>query len=386
MREREELAPPPPDAPGKAAQRGSDAHRIFLLECRLEQMRATVDEARAEAHRARELVAEASTREADHARRHLEAQEEVAAARQELASMHRRLEHSEALRAGLEGRLFESTRPEDAQELVRLRREVAAHGNLTEARKRTVADLRARVSDLAASRETLLSRVAEWQRAAREGDPDAVDLAELIAVLSRDILELEHRSVAAEKREVELREQLLKAEARSVVAPTPAPSVAEASPTPEDLPASPAVQATDEATPLGTGEQAETRGDTLLRLGRSGDADAYYAIRSSLVAPDPSVRATAYQALAQLFEDDPARLEPHLRGGIADTDPRVRRRVVLAAAGARGLDIRSLLEPLRRDPDPHVRRVVLEVLRRAPSAADGGAEADGEQVRSGAAS
>ncbi len=382
MKDRNELAHGSPDVAGKV-QCGSDAHRVFLLECRLEQMRAKVDEARAEAHRARALLAEATAREVDHARRQRVLHEEVAAAREEIGSLHHRLEHSEALRAGLEGRLFESTRPEDARELVRLRGEVAAHRDLTVAGQRTVADLRARVAELTASRETLLSRVAEWQFAARDGNADAIDLAEFIAVLSRDILELEHRSVLAERREADLREQLLRASAQGYVSSSAvAPPAVETSPQPLDSPRAPA-EAIDGPTP-----EAAPRIDELLRLGRSGDAEAFDAIQPSLVAADPGVRAAAYQALGHLLEHDPSRLEPHVARGIADPDPRVRRRVVLAAAGAQGLKLQRLLEPLSRDPNPQVRRVVQEVLRRTPSAvADaGGTLALVPGIRSGASS
>ena len=52
----------------------------------------------------------------------------------------------------------------------------------------------------------------------------------------------------------------------------------------------------------------------------------------------------------------------------------VRRRVALTTATARGVAPRSLLAPLKKDPDPQVRRVVREVLRRIP-ATPGPAEA-----------
>lgn len=387
MSEREELPHASPDVAAKV-QCGSDAHRVFLLECRLEQMRARVDEARAEAHRARALVAEATAREADHARRQRLLHEELAAAREEVGSLHHRLEHSEALRAGLEGRLFESTRPEDGRELVRLRGEIATHRDLTVAAQRTVADLRTRVAELTASRETLLSRVAEWQCAVRDGNADAVDLAEFIAVLSRDILELEHRSVVAERGEAELREELLRASAQGYVSSIAThPPAAETPPQPVDPTDGP--ERSDAAAAPTAGDEAVPRIDALLRLGRSGEADAFDAIQPSLVAPDPGVRAAAYQALGHLLEQDPSRLEPHVRRGIADPDPRVRRRVVLVAAAARGLGLARLLEPLKRDPNPQVRRVVQEVLRRTPSAADGAGETStpvSEQIRSGAAS
>jgi hypothetical protein len=373
---------------------GSDAHRVFLLECRLEQMRAKLDEARAEAHKARALVAEATAREVDHARRHRVLHEELAAAREEVGALHHRLEHSEALRAGLEGRLFESARPADAGELLRLRGELAAHRDLNATAKRTVADLRTRVAELTASRETLLSRVAEWQSAARGGDADAIDLAEFIAVLSRDILELEHRSVTAERRETELREELLQASAAGYAATTavePPAAAASAEPEPSPSQATPAEEPAekDAAPARAPGDEPAPGIDALLRLGESGAVDAIDAIRPSLAAADAGVRAAAYQALGQLLEHHPSRLEPHVREGIADPDARVRRRVVLAAAAARGLPLHRLLEPLKRDPNPQVRRVVQEVLRRAPPAADGAGEDSApipEKIRSGAAS
>ncbi len=397
MSDKAELAPPSPAGSGEARS-GSEADRVCLLECRLEQMRASVDEARAEAHRARALLAEAAARENDQARRHQLLHEDLSAARQEIASLHHRLEHSEALRAGLEGRLFESAAPEDAQELVRLRSELATARDLTVARQRNAADLRARVEELVASRETLLTRVSEWQCAAREGDADAINLSEFIAALRHDILELEHRAVLAERREADLREQLRQADApaHGSTSAADASATAEADPPPSDSPGATDDPETggDEAAPLEAGDDAESRIDALLRLGRSGKAEAFYAIRSWLVTPEPRVRAAAYQALGQLLEHDPSRLEPHIRWGIADADARVRRRVVLAAASARGLDLRPLLDPLRRDPDSQVRRVVQEVLRRAPAAANAAGGTDvphseedkSEEIKYGAAS
>lgn len=392
MRNTEKRARPSPDA-AREPKSGSEArHRVFLLECRLEQMRANVDEARAEAHRARALLAEANAREADHAHRYQLLHEELAAAREELGLLHRRLEHSEALRAGLEGRLFESNTPEDARELVRLRSELAAARDLTVARQRTMTDLRARVEGLVTSRETLLCRVTEWQCAVREGDVEAIDLAEFIAALSHDVLELEHRSVMAERREAELQQQLQQAGTRGDLDRSSRdPHAAESDAPPADLPATDTAPAAADggAARLAETADAESRIDTLLSLGRSGAAEAYQAIHPWLAAAEPKVRAAAYQALGHLLEHDPSRLEPHILRGIADADPRVRRRVVLAAATARGLSLARLLDPLKCDPDSQVRRVVHEVLRRtAPesSDADDTDAAAPVQVRSGVAS
>ena len=326
---------------------GSD--RTVLLECRLEQLRSALDEARAEADLARVRLAEAAAREAAETQRLSLLQDEVAQAREEVAALHRRLEHSEALRAKLQGHLFESEAPQDAQELVRLRREVAAARERVAGSEQTASQLRARVDELVASRETLLTRVVEWQRSVRLGDPEAVDLAEFIASLRRAVLDLERDNALGERREAALREQLDQAtvpQAMPAVTPQPPPPPA------DDLVAA-----------LAAAQRPQDQVDLLLRLGRRGGDDAFYAIRSWAGAEDPSVRAAAYQALGRLLERDPARLEPHIRWGLADANPHVRRRAVLAAAAARGLALRPLLEPLTDDYDPQVRRIVHRILR-----------------------
>src|SRR5258708_16304506 len=193
-------------SPASAAPGGSD--RTLLLECRLEQLRGALDEARAEADQARIRLAEAAAREAGETLRLSVLQDEVARARAEVAALHRRLEQSEALRAKLQGHLFESEGKGDAQELVRLRREVAAARERIAASEQTTPQLRARVDELVASRETLLTRVVEWQRAVRHGDTEAVDLAEFIATLRRAVLDLERDNALGEHREAALREQL----------------------------------------------------------------------------------------------------------------------------------------------------------------------------------
>jgi chromosome segregation ATPase len=314
-------------APRRSTPTGGGSDRTLLLECRLEQLRGALDEARAEADQARIRLAEAAAREAGETRRMSLLKDEVARAREEVATLHRRLEHSEALRAKIQGHLFEAEPRDDAQELVRLRQEVAAARERIAGSEQIASQLRARVEELAASRETLLTRVVEWQQAVRHGDTEAVDLAEFIASLRRAVLDLERDNAQGERREAALRQQL----EQQVTAP-------EAKRPPAD------------------------------ELG-----DALAAVNTE----NPSVRAAAYQALGRLLARDPARLAPHIRRGIADADSHVRRRAVLAAAAARGLALRPLLEPLTGDPDPQVRRIVQRVLRAVPQDPQGGrTEAD----------
>ncbi|MFL5250557.1 MAG: HEAT repeat domain-containing protein, partial [Myxococcales bacterium] len=333
-----------------ASSAGSD--RTLLLECRLEQLRGALDEARAEADQARVRLAEAAAREAAETQRLSVLQDEIARARAEVDALHRRLEHSEALRAKSQGHLFESEARDDAQELMRLRREVAAAHERIAASEQTTPQLRARVDELVASRETLLTRVVEWQHAVRQGDTEAVDLAEFIGSLRRAVLDLERDNALGERREAALREQL---EQATAITPEPTPHAPLPTPPGDDLVAA-----------LAAAQNPQDQVELLLRLGRHGGDDAFYAVRPWATAEDPNVRAAAYQSLGRLLERDPARLEPHVRWGIADSNPHVRRRVVLAAAAARGLALRPLLEPLSGDPDPHVRRIVHRILLNAP--------------------
>ncbi|MFO7262153.1 MAG: HEAT repeat domain-containing protein [bacterium] len=607
-----------PRDPTGPASTASD-ERILLLECRLAQLRSQLESARVEADLARTRLAEAAAREADHARRYSAAMQELAEARAEIASLHRRLEHSEALRAQLEGQLFEPDTRGDAEELVRLRREVLVERHRADVNERIAARLRQRVEELEASRETILSHLAEWQQLVRREGPDAVDLARYLSDLRREILDLEARCALAERREAAYRRRLAMAgidpdevlaelqdsqahrepwadagavdplrqweqriddlplfefplrpitavvsengepargvvtdvEPRTLVEPVADGAAAgpvaaadteagpavdrdggdvepaaeneeaasdpaevgsvDAAATPEPAEVVPLVsgaapeaaeatvggvesaaavadvaleaadtvagevqfaEAADSAAEQGGGDvgaaperedgavvlvagrdgaavggetdrggvdadaAAEDREATavVLGVGHDGTADGVVAatdgsaddgqpepappaqpleeraaepevvpeplnvlvaalenadiltlrielrrcvracgedavldvIRPRTGSSRPAVRAAAYEALGLLLGRDPAALEPFVRAGLDDPDGRVRRRVVLAAAAAQGLPLRSLLEPIRTDPDPQVRRVVLEVLRHLP--------------------
>src|SRR5690606_15974401 len=318
--------------------------------------------------------------------------------------LHRHVERSEALRAEVEGRLFEARPDADGRELARLRGRQRSAEERALNQERIAGRLRARVEELLASRDTLLARMAEWQQLVREDGPEAADLSEFVAELRREILDLEQRALRAEAREATLREQLalrggdpedgidglepdaleanaLEADgaaahvpdapaaaeiedaepahevAADLDAPEPirrvaaeretAPPVsAETAPTPpvsaeieEDAPPSSAPgrtapvssEAGDRADRIRTtaaeleaSRTTSLRSALLLRLGRSGGADAIEVVRPWTSADEAAVRASAYEALARLLEDRPEELEPVLREGLADEDARVR--------------------------------------------------------------
>jgi hypothetical protein len=404
-------------AASSAAATPIDAgERILLLEVRLEKAGSALAAARADADRLRNNLAESAAREADHARRSSLVQQELADARAELVSLHERLGSSEALRAELEGHLFEAGTRGDRGELLRLRRELLAQQQRSLTSEQTAARLRARVDELLLSRDTLLARVAEWQLMVGQEESGAVDLAEFISELRRDIMMLEQRNAASDRQEAALRERLARAGLDPDAPLEKSEPVAEAT---ESQSTAEAVGAGDEigVEAIGAAEEIEARAEAIgaaaeieaeadwsadpepVRANGSGSSTwagyvntergfseheeenqpveavliavetaapsdvAAHASVDGLMARDPAVRAAAYERLIQVHEGSPAQLTDHVRAGLADADPRVRRRTVLAAATNRSVVLSPLLDPLRGDPDPHVRRVVREVLR-----------------------
>src|SRR3989442_9173167 len=166
---------------------------------------------------------------------------------------------------------------------MRLRREVAAARERIAASEQTASQLRARVDELVASRETLLTRVVEWQRAVRDGDTEAVDLAEFIASLRRAVLDLERDNALGERREAALREQLEQA-----TTPVAMPAVTPEPPEPPQPPADDLVAA------LAAAQHPQDQAELLIRLARRGGADAFYAARPFAPPEQPHVPAPAH--------------------------------------------------------------------------------------------
>jgi predicted nucleic acid-binding Zn-ribbon protein len=401
------------------------SERILLLEIRMEKFSSALADARADADRLRGRLAEAAAREADHARRYSSVHQELADARAEIVSLHEHLSRSEALRARLEGHLFEAGAGTDGAELVTLRQELAVERERAQAHEQSAARLRRRVDELLMTRDSLLSRMAEWQRLVQAGNPEAIDLAEFIALLRQDIMALENRSAESERQEIVLRELLARAGVNPGAAPavdavtepeppaqiqlsTPTEKPSEQEPTHAqsealtfegflDIARHPDHELSDlwdsDREPIEVNAPVDAAAhawseidDTLVAVAEAehavdrapvvamASAEHASALESMARAPvegfsaaDPVVRAASYGRLSRHLENRPSQLADQLRSGLADVDPRVRRRAVLAAATAHNVELRPLLEPLRSDPDPQVRRVVREVLRHAPA-------------------
>ena len=102
------------------------------------------------------------------------------------------------------------------------------------------------------------------------------------------------------------------------------------------------------------------RAGLLEQVGRCGAADAAASVVEFFADEVAEVRAAAIEAAVRLVEG--AELEEVIRIGLADGDPRVRRRTALSAASARNLEAGPLLVPLLADPDRQVRRVACTAL------------------------
>ena len=434
--------------PALARGSAAESERVILLEIRMEKLATALAEARGDADRLLGRIAAGAAREADHARRFSLVQQELADARAEIASLREHLTRSEALRARLEGHLFEGGGT-DAAELIRLRLEAAVQRERASVNEESASRLRTRVDELLVSRDTLFSRLAEWQSLVQTGNSDAVDLGEFIAALRQDIMALEDRNAESESKEKALRELLARAgvkvpgdnsvnghkesaAAEADVPSTPHETRAEADSKevqgaltfegflgsvhhqgselgdlwesegePNEENAAP--ESTHEAEaawsepeeiidaavdshveepfanevdpepqePIIAAVEPELVEELVPMAMAADSAPAFAPVAEQpaqgLAAADPVERAASIGRLNRDLEDRPSQLTDHLRSGLADVDPRVRRRAVLVAATARDVELRPLLEPLRNDPDPQVRRVVREVLRYAPA-------------------
>ncbi|MFW5878313.1 MAG: HEAT repeat domain-containing protein [Myxococcota bacterium] len=404
--------------------------RILLLECRLEQLEDALRQARKEADDARESLARSAAREAELAASRAALQRDLAEARAEILGLHRKLDRSEALRSELEGRLLSAGGEGPERSSFHPLEAGPA------AKDRIIHSLRARLDEVLASRDLLFTRIAEWKQMESEEGTGAVDLAEFISELRGEILSLE---AAAREREAEegsatapevvegsrafdsrdeprlgvagdgppAREQNEASRPLAIVtemnrsnreeklcraAPAAADvgaglvealaaEVAEASPrsclrsAQRLLSLSPAAASGPIAEAIARAEDPGLQASLLLLLGRTGDERAVEAIRPWIGACRPEVRAAAYEAACRLLDCSGGDAASYLRAGLTDEAPMVRRRCILSAAVARSLSCRPLLEPLRHDPDPEVRRLIRRILSRLPPA-----DGEGEDV------
>jgi hypothetical protein len=120
---------------------------------------------------------------------------------------------------------------------------------------------------------------------------------------------------------------------------------------------------------LGRATEVSERMALLAELAQTATPLAARALIDAGGDPEPSIRIAAIEASARLAQQAPELARSMIAGGLADEDRRVRRRAVLAAASAMGLDAAETLGAGLTDEDPEVRRAIASLLSgtRAPA-------------------
>ena len=325
--------------------------RMCFLEWRLEQMEATLAGERRQASHKEVALAEAASREASVAARVHELTERLAATIRENALLADRLAHADGTRATLESRLEQSTAQTSA-ESTELARALLAERQRAEVKARALSAAQERLEVLERAHDRFFQRLVYWQQAVRDGDPEAVDMAEFISELRAEIVRLSSENMLAAMREENLRRSLetagidpeaalasagleppapsltgIEARGRDLLQAAPRAGGGEAAkaarwspstalPTPSDSPSvAPASRAPSESWFDAQGDLGAASGDTTLpgEVGLSMDALRGAALshhdgRLALEAlADPARRGSALRLYAELFVRDRGR-------------------------------------------------------------------------------
>lgn len=186
--------------------------RICFLQWRLEQLEASLQDARLKNQSLRGQLTEITHEQVRDGARQVSLTDQLAEARSEVQSMEERLALSERARASAEAH----TRELEAQLLTRARTLSATaerERQRSEVLSRTLADVRARADGLERAHARFFLRMQEWQRLLGS-DPDRIDLAEFIAELRADVVRLSGERELSLRREQRLRLALVEVGAR----------------------------------------------------------------------------------------------------------------------------------------------------------------------------
>lgn len=178
--------------------------RIGFLEWRLEQLGAELASERVRLHEHRNLLAQASRREAEACETLRDLHNQVAQAREESARLEHRFIESEATRSKLEKGLGSVSIEKITHDYSKL----LAQSKTLERQSNELAHAHEHISRLQAQLDRFFERLIQWQHAAAANDPDAIDLMELIADLRGENLRLEAAN-AAERRQTHVLAQAL---------------------------------------------------------------------------------------------------------------------------------------------------------------------------------
>lgn len=372
--------------------------RVGFLEWRLEQLEAQLVTERKALNQARVEKAELARSQLGWAEEQRAQKERLASALAEVALLHERLVEGDLTRQSLERRLDERG-DRVADELGNLSRDLLIERQRGEVKQRALEDSRRRITELEHAQHRFYDRLVRWQDASRAGERDGLDLAELIAEMRGEILRLESR-LPDHGPAPELSSSIGDLPLPPSLAPTtqqPNPPLSDfeearrhtealVSPTRRghaerlireleqaELPLALSAAKTlvdligGDATPallalLGRAKEVEAHVTVLGLLGRAGTQVALGPLERAAELSDWRLRAAALEALIKLARTTEAAEKP-LHAGLSDRDPRVRRRMVLAAAAERALTAGVLAGRLESERDPATRRMIAAALR-----------------------
>ena len=169
--------------------------RIGFLEWRLEQVGAELTSTRMALVEQRLELARASRREAESAEQLRELRTQVAKSQDESARLERRFLESEATRAQLE----KTIRPVAFEEIAADYARLLARSRTADVEAAALSEAHAQIARLQGQLDRFFERLIQWQHASASGDPDAIDLMELISELRGETLRLEAAHAAERK-------------------------------------------------------------------------------------------------------------------------------------------------------------------------------------------
>ena len=371
------------------------SEEVTLLEWRLEQLEAALEDAQAARHAdLGRLAREAEAREGLSARIH-ELEESLVDARQRAESLAERLQMAERARADFEHRLRDAKHAHRVA-LEEMRRDRDRETHRAVVARRALENARERLDGLERAQDRFFGRLVSWQSLAG-ADREQVDLAEFIAELRGEIVRLSERfdqeasAAEADAPALEVPAPATEPPVEPQVEPQPpggAPPSAVSAPSrpPAGVwarrlreAASPEVRrhaarnlaehAHPEAVPalrraMRRATDRLERAEMIGLLGQVGGVEASAALDREAESRDPLIQAAVLAARVTMANRDPAARDALIADGLQHPEPVVRRRAILAAVASPSEGLERLVAPHLRDPDGGVRQAANAALAR----------------------
>ena len=195
----------PPQASNSDAL-GTAIERACFLEWRLEQLEHLLQSERDTSRAQRIELAKAAGREAESAGRVFELEQRLAEARQEVATLSERHAVADAERLNLERSLAQAG---SGLSVKTLRTALLQEKQRADIKSRALETARIRIHALERARERFFYKLVQWQRLIENNERDNIDLAEFIAELRGEIMQLASENEKAEARALDLSKAML---------------------------------------------------------------------------------------------------------------------------------------------------------------------------------